>query len=272
MAVLYTPHFIQFFDDNGDPLASGKLYTYAAGTTTPKATYTTAAATVANPNPIVLDSAGRAVAFLDGSYKFRLETAASVLVRETDNVSAFTTSAVTIDSILPAQSGNANKILGTDGATSSWVPATAPTASQLLGRGTTGGLSAITLGTGLSMSGTTLNGTAGPFTKEFTQTGITLVSSSNLGPYAHGLGTKPKMIGLELVCVTSELGYSSGDSVYWSSYTDSANSQGTVVYADSTNIRMRTSSNSSAVDLLNATFGTSGLSYANWTLTIRAWA
>jgi hypothetical protein len=63
MAVLYTPHFIQFFDDNGDPLANGKLYTYAAGTTTPKATYTTAAATVANANPIVLDSAGRAVAF-----------------------------------------------------------------------------------------------------------------------------------------------------------------------------------------------------------------
>ena len=120
MAVLYTPHFIQFFDDNGDPLASGKLYTYAAGTTTPKATYTTAAATIANANPIVLDSAGRAVAFLDGYYKFRLETAASVLVRETDNVSAFTTSAVTIDSILPSQSGNAGKFLTTNGTAASW--------------------------------------------------------------------------------------------------------------------------------------------------------
>jgi hypothetical protein len=121
MAVLYTPHFIQFFDDNGDPLANGKLYTYTAGTTTPKSTYTTAAATVANANPIVLDSAGRAVAFLDGSYKFRLETSASVLVRETDNVSAFTTSAVTIDSILPSQTGNAGKFLGTDGISASWT-------------------------------------------------------------------------------------------------------------------------------------------------------
>jgi hypothetical protein len=114
---------MQFGDDNGNPLSGGRLFTYAAGTNTPKATYTTAAATVANANPIVLDSAGRAVAFLDGSYKFRLETAASVLVRETDNVSAFTTSAVTIDSILPAQSGNAGKFLTTNGVNASWAVA-----------------------------------------------------------------------------------------------------------------------------------------------------
>lgn len=146
MAVLYVPHFIQFFDDNGDPLSAGKLYTYAAGTTTPKATYTTAAGTTPNANPVVLDSAGRAVVFLDGSYKFRLETAASVLVREVDNVSAFTTSAVTIDSILPTQSGNAGKFLTTNGANASW-----------------GGLSGITLGTPVATtSGTSIDFTGLP--------------------------------------------------------------------------------------------------------------
>jgi len=129
MAVLYTPHFMQFFDDNGDPLSLGKLYTYTAGTNTPKATYTDAGGLTPNANPIILDSAGRAVIFIDGSYKFRLETAASVLVREVDNVSAFTTSAVTIDSLLPNQSGNAGKFLTTNGAASSWgaVTASGPT-------------------------------------------------------------------------------------------------------------------------------------------------
>jgi hypothetical protein len=49
----------QFFDDNGIPLVAGKLYTYASGTTTPLATYTTSAGTVANTNPIILNAGGR---------------------------------------------------------------------------------------------------------------------------------------------------------------------------------------------------------------------
>lgn len=90
MPVIYTPHFAQFFDDNGDPLSGGKLYTYAAGTTTPKATYTTAVGSVENTNPIILDSAGRAVLFVDGSYKFSLYDSNDVLVRTTDNIISFT--------------------------------------------------------------------------------------------------------------------------------------------------------------------------------------
>lgn len=99
MAVLYAQHFVQFFDDNGDPLSGGKLYTYDAGTTTPKATYTDAAGATPNANPVILDSAGRATVFLSGSYKFRLEDSLGTLIKETDNVTAFSSGDSGVDSI-----------------------------------------------------------------------------------------------------------------------------------------------------------------------------
>ena len=78
---------IQFFADNGTPLAGGKLYTYAAGTTTPLASYTTYAGTVANTNPIILDSRGEANVWLGGvGYKLALYRADSTLIWTVDNV------------------------------------------------------------------------------------------------------------------------------------------------------------------------------------------
>ena len=62
-----------FLDSNGDPLAAALLFTYEAGSTTKLATYTDVNLSVANANPIVLDSAGRATIFLSAaSYKFVL--------------------------------------------------------------------------------------------------------------------------------------------------------------------------------------------------------
>ena len=49
----------QFFTDDGSVLSGGKIYTYAAGTTTPQTTYTSNSGTTANSNPIILDSGGR---------------------------------------------------------------------------------------------------------------------------------------------------------------------------------------------------------------------
>lgn len=82
----------QFFDNNGNPLTGGKLYTYAAGTTTPAVTYTSSAGNVAHTNPIILDSAGRipgGEVWLDGAtqYKFVLKTSADVLIATYDNIS-----------------------------------------------------------------------------------------------------------------------------------------------------------------------------------------
>jgi hypothetical protein len=81
----------QFFDNNGVILSGGKIYTYAAGTTTPQTSYTSAAGVTPHANPIILDSAGRVpggeIWLTDGLvYKFVIETAASILIGTYDNI------------------------------------------------------------------------------------------------------------------------------------------------------------------------------------------
>lgn len=80
----------QFFDDNGDPLSGGKIYTYAAGTTTPLATYTSRTGATPNTNPIILDAAGRTpeqIWSTEGSlYKYVVKTSADVTIRTWDNI------------------------------------------------------------------------------------------------------------------------------------------------------------------------------------------
>lgn len=82
----------QFFDDSGNPLTGGKVYTYASGTTTPAATYTTSTGAVANTNPIILDAAGRTpneIWITVGSlYKFVVKTSADVLIGTYDGLPA----------------------------------------------------------------------------------------------------------------------------------------------------------------------------------------
>lgn len=80
----------QFFDDNGDPLSGGKIYTYDAGTTTPRTTYTSYSGLTPNTNPIILDSAGRTPAEIwatNGvSYKYVIKTSTDILIRTWDNI------------------------------------------------------------------------------------------------------------------------------------------------------------------------------------------
>ena len=85
---LSPPPKLQIFDANGAPLAGGLLYTYAAGTTTPLATYTDSTGVSANTNPIVLDSRGEANVWLGAAiYKFALYTSVGVLIWTVDNIS-----------------------------------------------------------------------------------------------------------------------------------------------------------------------------------------
>lgn len=82
----------QFFDNSGNPLTGGKLYSYTAGTTTPEPTYTTISGLTNNSNPIILDSAGRPpneIWLTDGiKYKFILYTSDNVLIGSYDNISS----------------------------------------------------------------------------------------------------------------------------------------------------------------------------------------
>lgn len=79
---------LQFFDANGSPLVGGKLFTYAAGTTTPLATYTDSSAATPNTNPIILNARGEANVWLaNTTYKFILKTAADVEIWTVDNIS-----------------------------------------------------------------------------------------------------------------------------------------------------------------------------------------
>ncbi len=98
----------QFFDNNGVPLAGGLLYSYAAGTTTPLATYTTASGSTANSNPIVLDSAGRPpseIWLTAAAYKLVLKTSTGVQLWSMDNIAG-----------LPS-AGSQNDIVATAGQT-----------------------------------------------------------------------------------------------------------------------------------------------------------
>jgi hypothetical protein len=79
VALLQSPEQ-QFCDLNGAPFAGGLLYTYVTGTTTPKATWLDAGGSALNTNPIVLDSAGRALIYGDGAYRLILNDAVGNLI------------------------------------------------------------------------------------------------------------------------------------------------------------------------------------------------
>ena len=80
----------QFFNNNGVPLAGGKIYTYAAGTSTPQTTYTSRSGLTANTNPIILDAAGRTPEQIWSTegllYKYVVMDASNVVIRTWDNI------------------------------------------------------------------------------------------------------------------------------------------------------------------------------------------
>lgn len=84
-----------FVDSSGNPLSGGKLFFYAAGTTTPQDTYTTSAGSVANANPVILNANGYPASggnvvqiWLVNNYTYKavLKTSADVTIWTRDNI------------------------------------------------------------------------------------------------------------------------------------------------------------------------------------------
>lgn len=88
MASPLIPPKFQAFAGDGSFLVGGKLYTYEPGTTTPKATYTSATLGVANANPVILDARGEANVWPDGTTKYVLKDSADATIWTVDSVGA----------------------------------------------------------------------------------------------------------------------------------------------------------------------------------------
>jgi len=112
----------QFFDAAGNPLAGGKIGTFIAGSMTAQAaTYTDSTGSVANLNPIVLDSSGRIPGeiwvALNSDYQFVLfKPDGETVIMACDNVG--------VHDPYPDQLGHAGEYLQTDGTDVQWASVT----------------------------------------------------------------------------------------------------------------------------------------------------
>jgi hypothetical protein len=98
------PH-LQLFNNSGAVLSGGSLHSYAAGTDDDLATYSDEDGTVANANPIALNSAGRPwngtaevnVYLLPQAYKFVLKNSAGTTIWTADHIPAVPTLETALD-------------------------------------------------------------------------------------------------------------------------------------------------------------------------------
>ncbi len=75
-----------YYDSSGDPLTGGKLFYFDTDGTTPKATFSDTALTIANTNPVILDSSGRAgnIFLATGGYVVTLKDSDDVVIFTAD--------------------------------------------------------------------------------------------------------------------------------------------------------------------------------------------
>lgn len=87
VALTPVPEF-RSWDNNGNPLVGGQLFTYVAGTSTPQATYIDSTQTTQNTNPVILNFRGEASVWLVNgqTYKLVLQDSLGNLIWSQDQV------------------------------------------------------------------------------------------------------------------------------------------------------------------------------------------
>lgn len=121
-------------DNNGAALVGGKVYTYAAGTTTPIATYNDSTGITANANPVILNSRGEADIWIlpNTGYKLVLQDSTGNVIWTEDNV--YLSQLLTLYGGVDTGSANAyilsanlNFTSYTDGIQLTWIPSNSNT-------------------------------------------------------------------------------------------------------------------------------------------------
>ena len=113
-SLITSPLFFET-DSNNNPLAGGHVYTYAAGTLIPLATYTDSTLTVPNTNPVILDTYGRAEIWLGTSiYKINVTDINNVQHPDypVDNLQSSTVSAATLALLASTAPGQGDALMG----------------------------------------------------------------------------------------------------------------------------------------------------------------
>lgn len=108
---------LQFFSNDGTPLASGSVATFIPATSTPKVTWSDAAGTSANTNPVTLDSAGRGVFYGSGAYRFVVKDALANLIYDQLTAASLpddAISAVMLPVVGAADLATARRLMGID--------------------------------------------------------------------------------------------------------------------------------------------------------------
>jgi hypothetical protein len=214
-----------FWGQTGQLLAGGSLVFTTAGTTTPVSVYGNLGLTVVNGSTVALDSSGRASVDVWGNtatlYRMRVYDSSSVLQADIDNIQVPGGQAqvipvpssgefVTGDGTnflkvalrqIPDPTGNANKILGTDGTAVTWVAKPSSGTNGAAGTSDTASASGtFRVGTARAQYGTgsatstgakTCTGTV-TFPTAFTSTPVVLVTMAAAAPPTSSGAVLPK--------------------------------------------------------------------------------